>query len=133
MKKLSLLVGTLGGAFAGYLFSNKKLRDQLSKAKDPEEAAKLLGKHLQRDGKRLAAQAREFIDSEEVQKNVGKAKKFASAKAKETQQELNKMIGKTTKAAKKKVSKGKAAAKKAVTKAVKRKPSRMQTKTRTLS
>ena len=48
MKKLSLLLGTLGGATAGYLFSNKKLRDQLSGAKDAEEAARILGVALQR-------------------------------------------------------------------------------------
>ena len=53
---------------AGYLFSNKKLRDDLGKAKDAEEAAVILGKHLQKDGKKFAGQVREFVESDEVQK-----------------------------------------------------------------
>ncbi len=54
MKKLSFLVGTLGGAMAGYVFSNKKLREQLVNAKDPSAAAKILGKHLSEDGQVVA-------------------------------------------------------------------------------
>ena len=40
MKKISLLLSTLGGAMGGYLLSNKKLREELMKAKDAETAAK---------------------------------------------------------------------------------------------
>ena len=127
MKKLSLLLGTLGGATAGYLFSNKKLRDQMAEAKDGEEAAKLLGSHLQKDGKKLAKQIQEFIDSDEVQGNVTKAKKFAEKKVSEAKKELN--VGKTKvkksvttagkkagKSAKKAVKKGQTKAKKAAKK-----------------
>ncbi|MDD3896305.1 MAG: hypothetical protein PHU04_00450 [Candidatus Peribacteraceae bacterium] len=121
MKKLSLLVGTLGGAFAGYLFSNKKLREQLANAKDPEAAAKLLGKHLQQDGKRLAGQVREFIESDEVQKNMEKAKKFAAEKMKEAKEELNDVVRKNN------------PLKKTAGKTATRKPARMKTRTRTLS
>lgn len=127
MKKLSLLIGTLGGATAGYLFSNKKLRDQMANAKDGEEAAKLLGAHLQKDGKKLAKQIQEFIDSDEVQKNVTKAKKFAEKKVSEAKKELSvgkakvkKTVGtakkKAEKSAKKAVKKGKAKTKKVVKK-----------------
>jgi hypothetical protein len=126
MKKLSLLVGTLGGAFAGYLFSNKKLRDQLAGAKDPETAAKLLGKHLQQDGKRLAGQVREFIESDDVQKNIDKAKKFAAQKMKEAREELSEVVSKNN------PLKKKAAAQKKPEGTAARKPARMKTRTRTL-
>lgn len=67
MKKISLLLGTLGGAMAGYLLSNDKLRQDLVKAKDPEAAAKLLGMQLVRDGKKLGHEVRKF---EEAQKGI---------------------------------------------------------------
>jgi hypothetical protein len=77
MRKLSLLVGTLGGAMAGYLFSNSKLREELADAKDAEQAGKILAKHLQKDGKQLGSHVKKFVDSDDVQKNLGKAKTFA--------------------------------------------------------
>ena len=76
MRKLSLLVGALGGALAGYVFSNAKLREELSHAKSAEDAAHVLGKYMQRDGQRLGKQVKELIHSEEVQRNVQKAKAF---------------------------------------------------------
>ncbi|MBT5237070.1 hypothetical protein HOL63_01720 [Candidatus Peregrinibacteria bacterium] len=127
MKKLSLLIGTLGGATAGYLFSNKTLREKIANAKDGEEAAKLLGSALQKDGKKLAKQVQEFIDSDEVQNNVTKAKKFAEKKVSEAKKELNagksqvkKSVAtagkKVEKSAKKAVKKGQTKAKKTVKK-----------------
>ena len=116
MKKLSLLIGTLGGATAGYLFSNKKLRDQLAKAKDGEEAARLLGQALQKDGKKLAKQFQEFVDSEDVQKNIGKAKKYAKKTVDDAKKELDQAFSTGSKKAKKAVKKS---AKKASTKAKK--------------
>ena len=132
---------------AGYLFSNKKLREQLSKTKDAEEAAKLLGKHLQKDGKKLAGQVREFVESDEVQKNFGKAKKYASKKMDEAKKEIDELVTKGRKSTKKAAKKGvkcvKKTAKKGVNKAKKvvkstskaprKKPSRMKTRTRKLS
>lgn len=101
MKKFSLLIGTLGGATAGYLFSNKKLRDQLTNAKDAEEAARILGKHLQKDGKKLGKQIQEFMESEDVQKNFAKAKKYAKDTMDDAQAQLEGVvIAKTTKAKK---------------------------------
>ena len=144
MKKLSLLVGTLGGAMAGYVLSNKTLREQLSKTKDAEAAAKLLGKHLQKDGKKIAGQVREFVESEDVQKNVTKAKQFTNKKVKEAKKELNAMVDTGKKTAKKKaktavtkakksVAKKAAPKKKTATKTARKKPSRMRTKTRKVS
>lgn len=129
MKKLSLLLGTLGGGLAGYLFSNKTLRDQLAKAKDPEAAARLLGVHLQKDGKKLAAEIQKFIESEEVQKNVDKAKKYAKKTVDDARKELEEVAGmmasRAKQSAKKTVQNGKKKAKQ-----VQRK---MQTKVRKLS
>jgi ribosomal protein L17 len=115
MKKFSLLLGTLGGAMAGYLLSNKKLRDDLVNAKDPEAAAKLLGSHLQRDGKNLAKQVREFVESDDVQTNLKRAKAFAKDKASEAKVELDKMMTKGKKQATKAARKGAKAARHKVT------------------
>jgi len=123
MRKLSLLVGALGGATAGYLLSNKKLREDLAKTKDTEEAAKLLGKHLQRDGKKLAKQVQDFIDSEDVQKNVKKAKAFTKKKVTDAKKELKGLMDEGTckarKAAKGAGKRAKSAARKGKTKAKK--------------
>lgn len=144
MKKLSLLLGALGGATAGYLLSNKKLREQLANVKDAEEAAKLLGKHLQSDGKKLAKQVQDFVESDEVQQNVKKAKKYAKGKVDEAKGELKELTCKgkkrVVKAAKKSATKAKSAAKKGATKAkkavkkgAKKAGKRMKTTTKTLS
>lgn len=77
MRKLPLLLGTLGGAMAGYLFSNKKLRDELSGAKDAEAAGKILAKHLQHDGRQIGAEVQKFVQSDVVQENLTKARKMA--------------------------------------------------------
>ncbi|OIO55721.1 hypothetical protein AUJ46_00285 [Candidatus Peregrinibacteria bacterium CG1_02_54_53] len=135
MKKLSLLIGTLGGAMAGYLFSNKKLRKDLAEAKDAETAARLLGKHLQRDGKKLAAQAQEFIDSDEVQHNLKKAKSYTQDTFETARKELMKLVNRAEEAASTAAqsanSSARTAAKKAAGKA-KRTARRMKTKVRKL-
>jgi len=100
MRKITLLLGSIGGAMVGYLFSNKKLRDDLGKSKDAEEAARLLGKHLQKDGKSFAKQVRDFIESEEVQSNMTKAKKLTAEKFQEVQKELRGAMGTVTEKAK---------------------------------
>lgn len=151
MKKLSLLLGTLGGATAGYLFSNKKLREQIANAKDGEEAARLLGQHLQKDGKKLAKQMQDFIESEEVQKNITKAKTYAKKTVDDAKKELdgalstgkakaNKTVGKAKKAAAKTVKrntkKAKTTAKKTVKTAKKKATAagkRMKTRVRKLT
>lgn len=85
MRKLTLLLGAMGGAMAGYVFSNKGLRDELTKAKDAEAAGKVLAKHLAKDGKQVGHEVKKFIDSDEVQDNLAKAKKYALEQAKELQ------------------------------------------------
>lgn len=142
MKKLSLLVGTLGGAVAGYVFSNKKMRDELSKAKDAEDAAKIFGQYMQQDGKKLAKQVREFIESDEVRTNMVKAQKFVADKAKEAKKEIESYVkegkktsAKSVKEAVKKATKAigvkKSPAKKQKSASVKTK--RMRTETRKLT
>ncbi len=85
MRKLTLLLGAMGGAMAGYVFSNKTLRDELTNAKDAEAAGKVLAKHLSKDGKQVGSEVKKFIESDEVQKNLTKAKKYALDQAKELQ------------------------------------------------
>ncbi|MFH0770821.1 MAG: hypothetical protein V1926_05625 [Candidatus Peregrinibacteria bacterium] len=99
MKKLSLLLGALGGAMAGYLFSNEKLRAELSAAKDAETAAKLLGKHLQQDGKKLASNVQSFVESDEVQAHLKTWKNFAGKKLSEARGEWEHLVGKGMKTA----------------------------------
>jgi len=93
MKKFSLLLGALGGAMAGYLFSNKKLRDELANAKDAEMAAKTLGKHLQRDGRTLANQVQKFVGSDEVQTHWKTMKGFALKKVQQVKKEVQHYFG----------------------------------------
>ena len=62
---------------AGYLFSNTKLREELTNAKDADAAAKVLSKHLQHDGKQIGREVQKFVHSKEVQENFKKAKKYA--------------------------------------------------------
>lgn len=92
MKKLSLLLGALGGAFAGYLFSNPKLRKDLATVKDAESAARLLGRHLQQDGKKLAVQVQDLMESDEVQKNLKKAKQYAQDTFVTARKELTRLV-----------------------------------------
>jgi len=120
MKKLSLLLGTLSGAMAGYLFSNKQLREELTNAKDAESAAKVLGKHLQKDGKKVAKEMQNFMESEDVQRNIGKAKEFAKEKADQAKAELQALVGKGAKEAKKAINKGSKQAKKTAKQTAKR-------------
>ena len=120
MKKLSLLLGPLGGATAGYLFSNKKLRDQLTNAKDAEEAARILGKHLQKDGQKLGKQIQEFVESEDVQKNFAKAKKYAKETVDDAQAQLGEVVSSKSAKAKKAVKKATKTAGTKAKKAVKR-------------
>ena len=116
MKKVSLLLGTLGGAVAGYLFSNSKLREELADAKDAEAAGKILAKHLQQDGKKLGSEVKKFAQSPEVRNNLQKAKKFVSVHAKKLKDEMREFVneGKTT--AKKMAKHAPAAAKRAASK-----------------
>jgi len=114
MKKLSLLVGALGGVMAGYVFSNNKLREDLSAAKDAEEAGKILAKHLQKDSQQIGKEIHQFVKSDAVQDNVEKAKKYADSQLKKLKGDLKGMMAKSEKKVKKTVSKAKKAVKKAM-------------------
>ena len=120
MKKVSLLLGTLGGAMGAYLLSNKDLRKELMNAKDPEAAAKTLGKHLQKDSKKLVKEAKALYESDDVQKNMDKAKKFAIEKMEEAKKSMQAMVKKGSKKATSTMKKDTAAVKKTVKKAVKK-------------
>ena len=123
MRKLSLLVGALGGVMAGYVFSNNKLREELADAKDAEAAGKILAKHLQKDSQQIGKEIHQFVKSDAVQDNVTKAKKYADAQLKKLKGDLKGMMAKGEKkvavAAKKGVARAKTVAKKAVKKAKK--------------
>lgn len=120
MKKLSLLLGTLGGAVAGYVFSNTKLRDDLAKAKDAETAGKIFAKHLKQDGEQIGHEVMKFAKSDVVQDNMQKAREYVKDNARTMQKQLKTMISKE----KPKVAKKAAAMKKSVKKAVARKMKR---------
>lgn len=92
MKKLSLLLGTLGGALAGYVFSNTNLREELAKAKDADTAGKILAKHLQKDGKQIGREVKQFVQSDVVQDNMKKAKLYVKRNARKLQGDLKGMI-----------------------------------------
>ncbi len=99
MKKVSLLLGTLGGAMAGYLFSNKKLREELTNAPDAQQAAKILGKHLSQDGDKLAKDVKEFVESDSVQKSIKQAKVYANKQYVSAKKEVKKLVKKGEKEA----------------------------------
>ncbi len=120
MKKLSLLLGALGGAMAGYVFSNSKLREELSDAKDAESAGKILAKHLQHDSKKIGHEMKQFVESDEIQQNLHKAKKYVQDNAKKLQHDLKSMIGKGAGKAKKVVVRATKKAEVRMKKAVKR-------------
>lgn len=111
MKKLGLLVGTLGGAMAGYLFSNSKLREELAEAKDADAAGKILAKHLQKDGKELGSHVKKFVDSDDVQKNLGKAKTYAKDYLAKANSQMKDMVKKNNPFGAKKTAAPKPAAK----------------------
>lgn len=92
MKKVSLLLGALGGAMAGYVFSNGKLREELAKAKDAEDAGKILAKHLQNDGKKIGHEVKRFATSDDVKHNLAKAKKFVAHHAKKVKNDMKSFV-----------------------------------------
>jgi hypothetical protein len=94
MKKLSLLLGTVGGALAGYVFSNKKLRSELGKAKDATAAAQILGKHLSKDGQSVAKEVGELAEQYHLDDRVEQGKKYVTKYYKSAKAEAEKFLGK---------------------------------------
>ena len=98
MRKLPLLLGTLGGAMAGYLFSNNKLREELAKTKNAEQAGKVLAKHLKHDGAKIGSEVQKFVKSDVVQDNLHKAKKLAGEYATKMKKDMGTFMKKEKKA-----------------------------------
>lgn len=73
-----LMFGALGSGLAGYIFSNAKLRRDLKNADSPQDAALVLGQHLQQDGADLAGEIRAYLHSPSAQKHMDEAKKYVS-------------------------------------------------------
>ncbi|MBP9773688.1 MAG: hypothetical protein KBD00_03590 [Candidatus Peribacteraceae bacterium] len=107
MKKLSLLLGSIGGAMAGYVLTNKKLRQELTGAKDAEAAAKILGKHLAADGKEVAKEMKQFAHEHDLDKKVADGKKYVKDYYTKSSKEVKKMLSSGMKEAKKVVTKAK--------------------------
>ncbi len=126
MRKFSLVMGALGGAMAGYLFSNAKLREELAEAKDAEAAGKIFAKHLSRDSKEVGTHVKQFIESDDVQKNLGKAQKYAAKQMATMNKKMKTMMKKATVFGKKKVKAGMAQAKGGMKKAGAKMESKMK-------
>ena len=120
MKKVSLLLGALGGAMAGYVFSNGKLREELANAKDAEAAGKILAKHLSQDGKKVGEEVKRFATSDEVKQNMSKAKKFVAGHAKKIKDDMKSFVKEGKFGMKKAAKSAPAQAKKAPAKATKK-------------
>jgi hypothetical protein len=119
MKKVSLLLGALGGAMAGYVFSNGKLREELADAKDAEAAGKILAKHLQQDGKKIGSEVKRFAQSDEVKGNMTKARKYVQEQAKKIKDDMKSFVKDSKMGMKKAAKTAPAQAKKAAVKATK--------------
>lgn len=104
MKKLTFLLGTLGGAMAGYVFSNNKLRKELAEAPDAATAAKILGKHLSSDGQTVAKEVGVLAKQYHLDDRLDDGKKYARKYFDSAKKELTKFVSKqasqATKAAK---------------------------------
>ena len=110
MKKLSFLLGSLGGVMAGYVFSNTKLRAELMKAKDGPSAAKVLGKHLAEDGQMVAKEVQQLAEQHHIDQHIAHGKKYVQKYYKNAKDEVQKFLSakvqSATKVAKKAVTKG---------------------------
>mgnify|MGYP001570796967 CR=1 FL=1 len=119
MKKLSFLLGTLGGAMAGYVFSNKKLRAELMDAKDATQAAKILGKHLSHDGQKVAQEAQQLAEEHGLDDRLADGKKYVQGYYESAKDEVQKFLGAKVKQATKAAHKVKKGAMKRVKKVMK--------------
>jgi len=99
MKKLSFLLGTLGGAMAGYVLSNSKLRKELMATKDAATAAKVLGKHLSSDGQTVAREVREIAKEHHFDQHLAEGKKYARKYYDSAKKELTKFVSNQAKEA----------------------------------
>jgi hypothetical protein len=119
MKKLTFLLGSLGGAMAGYVFSNKKLRDQLVNAKDASDAAKILGKHLSADGQVVAKEVRQLAEQHGLDDRIADGKQYVQSYYTSAKNDVKQFLSSKTNEATKMASKAKKSAVKTVKKALK--------------
>ncbi|MBI2524221.1 hypothetical protein HYW11_03355 [Candidatus Peregrinibacteria bacterium] len=93
MKKLSFVVSALGGAVLGYLASNKKLREELSKAKNTDAVRKVLAHHLHKDGQSIGHELRSFLESGPMQKKIQGAQALFQQQFQKAEGELSSLFG----------------------------------------
>ncbi len=103
MKKLTFLLGTIGGAMAGYVLSNKKLRSEMIDAKDSSEAAKILGKHLSNDGQIVAKEVRQLAEQHGIDDRIADGKQYVHDYYSSAKDEVQKFLGAKVKEAKRAV------------------------------
>ena len=94
MKKFTALAGTIGTTAAWYILSNKKLRGELAKAKNPEATIKILQKYIGRDAEKIGKEVFDFVRSEEVLEGVSQAKEFTAEKFSEAKRGLGGLLKK---------------------------------------
>jgi len=94
MKKLNLLVGTIGTTAAWYILSNKKLRTELGQAEGPEETIKILKRYIGRDAEKIGKEVYEFFQSEELKEKLDDAKTFAEEKLTDAKTGLSGLLAK---------------------------------------
>ena len=105
MKKLTFLLGSLGGALAGYVFSNPKLRNELMKSKDATAAAHILGKHLSADGQTVAKEVKQLAEQHHLDDKISDGKKYVHQYYMNAKDEVQKFVSLQLKEAKKTVGK----------------------------
>ncbi len=120
MKKLSFLLGSLGGALAGYVFSNNKLREELMKAKDTTAAAKILGHHLSKDGQTVAKEVQQLAEEHHLDSHIAHGKKYVKNYYDSAKDEVQKFLSAKVKDATKVATKAKKQMVKEVTRSVKK-------------
>ena len=62
MRRSTTIIGALGAALAGYVLGNASLRRELKQSKDPQDAAKRIGKHLRRDSAEVIQPVRDRVE-----------------------------------------------------------------------
>lgn len=94
MRKLSFLLGSVGGALAGYVFSNKKLRTELMEAKDGQQAAKILGRHLSTDGQQVAKEVKRLAREHHFDAKVADGRQYVKKYYQKSVKEAEKLMKK---------------------------------------
>jgi uncharacterized protein YneF (UPF0154 family) len=109
MRKLNFIIGAASGLFGGMLLSNKKFRQTLKDAKDPSEAARIIGHEMHRGGKEAIEDARKFMQRPEVQSWLKNMKHKAGVQCKSLQEEAEHIAAEAAKVAQQKVKQAKKA------------------------